>query len=242
MTLISASDAASSDNYGGNLRNPDNHSADITHKENTSIYLDRLPPTLDYPQLLAGLRNTGYIKQCHINGPNASNPMSSNAKVVFFTHADAQKVIDLDLNDNLMIAGVRPRTGWNRIRVPEDPAAGRSRSLRIRGPTHLVNQVALEEFWTKASIYWNTKCVQEIGEVGNGDSVVWYTFGSWRCQSAAAKRALEVKYGGAIKIWYRKDPCAPKEFRAPRDSGAPSQAAVLRSRKVLRSGGFLRSL
>ncbi|KAI0161528.1 hypothetical protein GGR57DRAFT_518715 [Xylariaceae sp. FL1272] len=211
MAFLRASGQKWSENYGGNIFNPENHPADIAHEENTSIYLDRLPPNLTYAELLHGLKNTGYVKQCHIGAPNASNPDTSNAKVVFFAHADAQKVIDLDRNDSLIIAGVRPRIGWNRIRVPEDPVAGRSRSLRIRGPTHLVNRAALEEFWTEANIYWDTKCVTEVGEVPNGNSVVWYTFGSWRCQSAAAKRALEVKHGNAVKVWYRKDPCAPKE-------------------------------
>ncbi|KAI1329390.1 hypothetical protein F5Y16DRAFT_108771 [Xylariaceae sp. FL0255] len=193
--------------YRGDHFAPGNQSADIPDEENTSIYMDRLPATLNYPTLFAALHKTGTVKQCHIGPPDQKNPLTCNVKLIYFAHEDAAAVLKAAKAGAFKIAGIVPRTCWNRVKVPEQNPGNKTRCLRIKGQSWLANQAVLECIWSLHGLWWNAKKVLDLGEVADGISIVHYNFGSWRCQANKAKKILETSFPGVLEVTYRADPC-----------------------------------
>ncbi|KAI5921335.1 hypothetical protein F4810DRAFT_722327 [Camillea tinctor] len=174
-------------NYLGSHDIAANWPEDIPEEENTSIWLTGLHPKTDYHALLGAIRHAGAIKASHINHPQDGFSTCA-AKVVFFTRAGAERVyISAKLGD-FTVMGVRPRVEWNRVRTSEEL----HRELRTRG----------------TFMWWDVDSVLDVGEVLDGDCVVWYRFGSWRCQASRAKEALEARYPNDVEVTYQPDPCA----------------------------------
>ncbi|KAK4182749.1 hypothetical protein QBC35DRAFT_395354 [Podospora australis] len=77
-------------NYKGNPNIKENFPADIPPEQNCSFWLSGLPGNTDYKSLLAALRGTGSVYQCHLTPPQEGRHLTSAAKVIFFDLAVAQ--------------------------------------------------------------------------------------------------------------------------------------------------------
>ncbi|KAI1486868.1 hypothetical protein F5X96DRAFT_688046 [Biscogniauxia mediterranea] len=212
--------------YHGNPLVLENWPKNIPAEQNTSIWIDSLPADVTHHDILSRIRGAGPVKQLHINEPTAENPTSAAAKLIFFTRRAAEAVVAAADAGRFAVGGVRPRVTYNRWRTPEDPPAGRSRVLVIRGPARIANRRFLEAFW-RPHFWWDVDEVVELPLarapiVGQGQgqgqgaaataprAVVHYSFGSWRCQAAAAKRELERAYPNEVVVYYGDDPCGPE--------------------------------
>jgi RNA recognition motif-containing protein len=178
----------------------------ISEDRNTSLWITGLRPDVSYNALLRGIRKCGRVKQVHVNLPNQANPTKSAATVTFFTCNAAQKLLDQAQAGNFRVQDRTPNVVWNRHRIVEEPAAGRSRVLRILGPPEIVNRAYLETFWAR-HFYWATDRVTEVGEIADDIAVVWYYFGNWKTQALVARRRLLEHFGHSIVVNYVRDPC-----------------------------------
>ncbi|KAI1500945.1 hypothetical protein F5X99DRAFT_409570 [Biscogniauxia marginata] len=200
-------DPRANPNYLGNPKIKDNWTEDIPNGQNTSLWITGLPSDCTYHILLGAIRGAGNIKSSHINSAQDDLP-SCAAKIVFFTHEAAERVYKAAKAGKLPVQGVHPQVSWNRIRTSEDlHPADRTRVLRIEGPENIVNKESLERFW-KSFMWWHVDEVLDIGEVRDGICVVWYRFGSWRCQAELAKKILEKVFPNRISVTYQPDYCA----------------------------------
>ncbi|KAK4161003.1 hypothetical protein QBC43DRAFT_244245 [Cladorrhinum sp. PSN259] len=186
-----------SPNYKGNPDLERNRSAQISEAENCSLFLVGLPPNLTTTSLLAGIRNMGRIYATHINPPEPEKGHDlSAAKLVFFERADAERFYNLanGTQAGFTLPGFpyhRARVTWNRIRSAEvDPAGTKSRVLLISGPPEIVNEAHLRAYFDEKLIYQLDLIVHHGMNQANTRALIEFRFGSYRCQSEAARMAL----------------------------------------------------
>lgn len=199
-----------SPNYRGNPDLERNRSAPIPPDQNCSLFITGLAPTLTTTQLLATIRDVGRVYATHINFPEPDRGhFTCAAKVVFFERSAAERFYERYAGTGFRVAGTADlhvgRVVWNRIRSAEQDVGGRkSRVLLISGPPGIVSEKALK-------VYFNTKIQYQVDEVrtlrryaanglgGAGDkgeerALVEFRFGSYRCQSEAARMALSREF------------------------------------------------
>lgn len=204
-----------SPNYRGNPDLERNRSAPIPPDQNCSLFITGLAPTLTTTQLLATIRDVGRVYATHINFPEPDRGhFTCAAKVVFFERSAAERFYERYAGTGFRVAGTADlhvgRVVWNRIRSAEQDVGGRkSRVLLISGPPGIVSEKALK-------VYFNTKIQYQVDEVrtlrryaanglggggggGGGDkgeerALVEFRFGSYRCQSEAARMALSREF------------------------------------------------
>ncbi|CAJ2501385.1 Uu.00g042380.m01.CDS01 [Anthostomella pinea] len=194
-------------NYSGDLGIQANIPQSLEDEGNTALWIMGLPSYTSHTTMLAAIRSKGPIKSLHINGPTDEHPNTSAAKSIFFEHRHAAKLKAEATRGEYKFGDAKPNIFWNRYGSREDPAAGRSRVLRIEGAEALITRQNLEALWS-TSMWWDVDYVHDIGYIGGGRAVVWYYFGSWRCQAAKAKGITEGAYGCLVSVVYGRDPCA----------------------------------
>ncbi|KAI0405948.1 hypothetical protein F4802DRAFT_596618 [Xylaria palmicola] len=173
---------------------------------NTSLWITGLNSNITYTELFQGIRKIGRVRQAFINEPDKRNRNTCAAKLTFFSREAALKLLDQAAGKNFVVQGMTPTVVWNRYYIPEEPADGRSRVLRIRGPIEIVNRPFLETFWSR-QFFWGTDRVSDVGEVADGVAVVWYYFASWRAQAALARIMVLQHFGDRVTVTYERDPC-----------------------------------
>ncbi|KAK3985136.1 hypothetical protein QBC44DRAFT_345546 [Cladorrhinum sp. PSN332] len=188
-----------SPNYKGNPDLERNRSAQIPEGENCSLFLVGLPPNLTTTSLLAGIRGMGRVYATHINPPEPDKGHDlSAAKLVFFERADAERFYNLAnaTPGGFTLPGYpyhRARVTWNRIRSSEADITGKkSRVLLISGPPEIVNEDYLCAYFDNKLIYQLDQIIN-CGTFMNNDgprALIEFRFGSYRCQSEAARMAL----------------------------------------------------
>ncbi|KAI0458422.1 hypothetical protein F5B21DRAFT_430373 [Xylaria acuta] len=187
-------------------RNGDKN-ADKNAEKNASLWISGLSLGVTYATLLRGIRKVGRVKQTHINGPNVRNPDTCAAKITFFTHEAAQKLLDQAEKGEFLVDGIAPRVVWNKHARAEEPVKGRSRVLRIRGPPEIVNRAYLEWFWAQ-NFYWDTDRVSDCGfTLDDGMYIIWYYFASWGGQASTARDLLLKSFGNLVEVTYGRDTC-----------------------------------
>ncbi|KAK0745013.1 hypothetical protein B0T21DRAFT_326029 [Apiosordaria backusii] len=199
-----------SPNYKGNPDLDRNRSATIPEDQNCSLFLVGLPPNITTHELLEGVRDIGRVYATHINPPEPDKGHElSAAKLVFFERKAAERFHHLATTTGFRLPSYPSlqhhiRVTWNRIRSAEADATGqKSRVLLISGPPSIVNEEHLCAYFDKKLIYQ----VDEI--ILKGDrALIEFRFGSYRCQSEAARMALvrEFREYGVL-CEFGKDPC-----------------------------------
>ncbi|KAI1824391.1 hypothetical protein F4861DRAFT_539127 [Xylaria intraflava] len=178
----------------------------VTQDQNASLWIMGLPSNITYNALLQSIRKAGRVKHTHIYRPDSRNPNACAVKLIFFSRDAAQRLCDQVSRGTFLVQGVAPIVTWNRFYTAEEPEDGRSRVLRIVGPSAIVNRKYLEEFWSY-HLYWATDEVSDIGEIADGIAVVWYSFGGWLAQAGMARRLLLQYFGHWVTVTYETDPC-----------------------------------
>ncbi|KAK1827357.1 hypothetical protein QBC39DRAFT_267139 [Podospora conica] len=198
-----------SPNYRGNPDLERNRSAPIPPDRNCSLFITGLAPNLTTTQLLATIRDVGRVYATHINFPEPDRGhFTCAAKVVFFERSAAERFYERYGMTGFRVTGDGSmhvgRVVWNRIRSAEQDVGGRkTRVLLISGPPSIVSEKALKA-------YFNTKIQYQVDDVrtlrtyaadgGGGDgggeerALVEFRFGSYRCQSEAARMALSREF------------------------------------------------
>ena len=210
-TGVPTSGTAFSPNYQGE-HTVRNASARIPDELNCSLWITNLPGDVSYTSLLANIRGFGRIYATVINPPDGKHETSA-AKVVFFERTAAQKFF-VHANRTTFRVGGRPgRVSWNRIKSCESAeSADKSRVLLFYGTPSVCNREYIVEFFA-------SKFKFDIdGIFVRNRTDEWcrleVRFGSYRCQSEAAKMALARDLVPTGHIWDVKfglDPCAYTE-------------------------------
>jgi len=199
-----------SDNYKGDLWIKRNHSAPITEEENCSFYLRGLPADVKITDILAAIRNTGKVWQCHVNPPTGPHRHSA-AKLTFFTRESAQKFY-ADNKNGFSVGSHLADVLWNRIRVPEQigGTAQKSRVVRIRGPWTFVNSDNIRRILDEGMKFYDVEKARQ--SVFGLEMVLELHFGSFRAQAEAAEilvqREALLKRINGVSIQFGIDPCA----------------------------------
>lgn len=97
-----------------------NQSADIDDGDNTSLFLQNLPPTCSYHELLGSIRSVGKVQSTHITPPGDKHNTSC-AKVALYTRAAAERLYGKIRAGELVIRGYKLRCVWNRVKGMCDP-------------------------------------------------------------------------------------------------------------------------
>ncbi len=205
-------------NYRGNLKCPENWSADVLENENTSLFLTNLPPDCTVATLLGSIRNTGKVYATVINPPDAQSGLfRSAAKLVFFDRDGVDNLARQIDGMSLRVGGYLPQARPNRIRTAPQPPSPRCRVLMISGPPAVVNERALLAFF-RARFTFELEGAFMV-HASNTAHIMEWRFGSYRCQAEAAHRTLlwygdepgltaEERYLWArVWVWFGTDPC-----------------------------------
>ncbi|KAL0935950.1 uncharacterized protein CTRU02_208165 [Colletotrichum truncatum] len=205
-----------SPNYGGDASIARNHSADIPHTKNCSLWITNLPPHCTHNMLLSQIQGMGRIYCCVINPPQQSAGHSTAAaKVVFFELSGAQNFYTMcsDPRRRLIVGGMVARVSLNRIKSAEfEPYGNKSRVLLIQGNVRCVNEESLTAWFKERFQFDKDEVITHFHNSEMG--FVEFRFGSWRCQAEAARIALLREYevgsaGGDIwSVRYGIDPCS----------------------------------
>ncbi len=209
-----------SPNYRGDPKNPNNQSANVPQEQNTSLFIENLPPDCTTRELLLHLRGTGKVYSLSVGAPTARIPTSC-AKLVYWdrrgvdgltARCDARRFIVRDY-----CPVVKPN--WYRT-APQPAAAGRdndrSRVVLVEGPSSLVNQPRLEAFFARffkwdtdeVLIHWENRPRQPRPDCGDGagagaiDTITTtsleYRFASHRAQASEAFRRISQAIAGDL--------------------------------------------
>lgn len=209
-----------SPHYQGDIFLPANQSEDIADDQNCSLFIVNLPPNLTTHELLSAIHKLGPLGRIfaiHINGPELQrNHPGCAAKVVFFKREIAHKFFTQCELNGFRVNGFNARVMWNRIKTSEKSHLSNSdasRVLLIGGPPSIVNSSTLTDFFhTKLEFQIDNIITHVQGLVGNEDAVIEYRFGSFRCQSQAAKMALARELPH-IRCFFGRDPLEPEVYR-----------------------------
>lgn len=177
---------------------------------NCALWLTNLPPDITTHKLLAPIRNIGRIWCTYINHPDNIQHKTAAAKIVFFNHQSAQRLLCLSWTSGLLIDGFRVRVSRNRIKAASSPIIGKpSRVLIITGLSNFVNEKCLME-WFGARFKFEVDEVVPLitTTAAGGRSVVEFRFGSYRCQGQMGKIALEKDRPEWLEhVEFGDDPC-----------------------------------
>ncbi|KAI1087063.1 hypothetical protein F5B19DRAFT_487009 [Rostrohypoxylon terebratum] len=213
-------------NYGGNIFLPSNQSANIPEELSTSLWLTNLPPNCTHQLLLGTIRGCGKIYAAVINPPVISNNRSYNgaqhstaaSKLVFFDRAGLDRLMAKSQAGEFTVGGYVPRLRMNRIRSAARPAGPQCRVLHIEGPSCIVNEEYLNQFF-QSKFKYELEMVLTLAEHGTHARQEW-RFGSYRCQAESARQAInreklrytmtdaESRLWSMVQVHFGVDPCA----------------------------------
>ncbi|KAI0397737.1 hypothetical protein F5Y17DRAFT_454886 [Xylariaceae sp. FL0594] len=215
-----------SSNYRGSRSRPDNLSANIPDNQNTSVWIQGLPPTCGYDMLLGRLKDTGKIFATVINQPVGLHPTCA-AKVVFWDRAGVDNLLRKAARGEFVFPGnYSPTVELNRIKTSAQAASNRSRVIIITGPESFVNWQNLNRFFSD-SITFQLEQVAQVeaqnpSTTAAGVVTMRWAFGSYRLQAQSAFKKLYDAIGAsrvrgdnpdlaAVQIAWGPDPCEPIE-------------------------------
>lgn len=150
--------------YKGNPELETNQSAPIPSEQSTSLWIERLPPTLTYHELLGAIQDVGRVYASVISGPNAAHPTSA-AKVVFFTRRAADRFLARygrggSLGYFPMGEHHRGIVVRNNILTRESERPGFvTRVLLVKGPRDVVTVEALRQLFRSKFVFQEEKVV-----------------------------------------------------------------------------------
>jgi len=193
-------------NYQGDITARGNQSADIPDNENCSLWILGLPGNVTHNEFLGAIRNVGKVYTCFINRPTA-NFDTAAAKLVFFTRSQAEKLMSMMKNGEILVMGKSiTKVRWNKIKRGAYTHPDDSRTIRITGPAHLMDFGYFEMFFNLRFTYeLDQRCEIPCAEP---DKITHeWRFGSLRCQAAAAKMAIERELWNIFEVSWGPDPC-----------------------------------
>ncbi|KAI1456084.1 hypothetical protein F4805DRAFT_476337 [Annulohypoxylon moriforme] len=213
-------------NYGGNIFLQSNQSANISEELSTSLWLTNLPPDCTHQLLLGAIRGCGKIYAAVINPPVISNnyysPGSQHStaasKLVFFDRAGLDRLMAKSLAGEFSVGGYVPRLRMNRIKSAPRPAGPHCRVLHIEGPSTIVNERFLGDFF-QSKFKYELEIVLTLGQHGARTRQEW-RFGSYRCQAESARQAInreklrlnmseaDRRAWSQVSVHFGVDPCA----------------------------------
>lgn len=193
-------------NYRGDLNILSNQSAKIDANENCSTWVVGLPGNVTHTTLLDAIRGIGKIYAVVINPPTARFGTAA-AKIVFLNRPSAEAFMRLAADGFFRVMGTQVRNvRWNEIRSARHYVPEQSRAIRITAPASLMNFDFFEAYFpTRFTYELDCKGVVPCNIPGYV-SHEWH-FGSLRCQSAWAKKAIEQEFRGIYQVVWAQDPC-----------------------------------
>ncbi|KAI0020235.1 hypothetical protein F4780DRAFT_792126 [Xylariomycetidae sp. FL0641] len=226
-----------SPNYRGNPLLAGNQSAAIPHAENTSLWVTGLPARTTYHGLLGALAGRGgKVFATVINGAGDGHATAA-AKLTFFRHADAARVLaGLNAGALRVDGGDEEETNtvlarWNRVRTREFPvpATGTrrppSRVVHVRGPPRFVNPGCLGRFFGDRFFY-QLDCIVSHGVLRRRSDDDTSTTSTTDAATGGQQLHAEYEYRFAswkcqaefasmalrrerpdVRVWYGRDPC-----------------------------------
>ncbi|KAI1139207.1 hypothetical protein F5Y05DRAFT_403778 [Hypoxylon sp. FL0543] len=215
-----------SHNYGGNIFLEANQSANVPFEQSTSLWLTNLPPDCTHRQLLGAIRGCGKIFAAVINPPvkavggynRGAHHMTSASKLVFFDRTGLDRLVAKSQAGEFSVGGFVPRIRLNRIKSAPRAPGRQSRVLHIWGPSSIVNETYLNNFFQTKFTYE----LDRITTIATADdwTLQEWRFGSFRCQAEAAHQSIsrekrrqnmsdmERLLWSNVMVEYGVDPCA----------------------------------
>lgn len=214
--------------YRGNPFLETNQSAQIPEELNTALWITNLPPTCTHRQLLNAIRGCGKIYATVINPPEEDARIipygmrpthtTSASKLVFFDRQGVDRLVAQAKTGRFTVGTYVPRVRPNRIKSAPREAGPQCRVLHIEGPSLIVNQFFLNEFFCSKFTY-ELESVQTLATFGDVTRQEW-RFGSFRCQAESARQSIarererhanaenDLRLWGQVTVYYGVDPCA----------------------------------
>ncbi|KAI3326992.1 hypothetical protein HD806DRAFT_550676 [Xylariaceae sp. AK1471] len=209
-----------SGNYRGSATRQANYSENIPDPENTSVWIQNLPPNTTYAMLLEKLVNTGKIFAVHINYPNEQH-LTCAAKVQFWTVAGKDRLVSMVSREMIIFNdGYMPTVESNRIKTSAQITTNRSRVVTITGPRAIVNEANLTQFFNE-SISYQIEKINDTRSTTERGIMTWY-FASYRLQAQSAHKKLtdrviearQLRQNGGdgqgwdqVQVGWARDPC-----------------------------------
>lgn len=213
-----------SENYQGDVLNPNNRSDKIKEEDSTSLYFYNLHPSMTLKELLDALIPLGpfgKVQQSNVKPPDPKNGYHyCGAKVAMFHRCEAEllkKTVE-NREKPVYIKGLKVFVRWNTQKVDDfgKKHAGKmymSRTLEIQGPKHLVNIQGLYDHFKSKFLF----DLQDVVLVYEDDDIrhLRWVFASVLAQSEMAFLSLKERKYNEVEFRYGQDPLdIPQSERA----------------------------
>ncbi|KAK4197314.1 hypothetical protein QBC40DRAFT_181394 [Triangularia verruculosa] len=217
-------------NYRGDINNPRNKPSAMADDQNVSLFITKLPATLEARELLKALiphAPFGRVFSVSITPPNIDKGQKgAAAKVVMFSREGTEKLHDFIQRGGLFFdVGFTKETAqvcWNQIK--SDPSThddDKSRVLIITGSTAVVGIPELRTLFCQNFDYQE----EEVTVVRESETkrTVEFRFCSFRSQAEVGSILLRRLYGRDVRVEFGIDPLAVRPIS---DSGHPAAQAT----------------
>ncbi len=195
--------------YRGDINNPRNHGADIPESQSSCLFMNGLPPHVDMKLLLGTLAKEGPFGRVYATSLLPPKPheghFTAAAKIQFFRHDAAQRLLDRANSRPLIIGGNKVTVVWNRYKAV-DQGGESTRVLVIAGPMEKVNVPFLSQYFREHFIFQTEEVIVRRQNRRYGTRVLEWRFGSFRAQADAAYKVLSNSNLDGIAAWFLKDP------------------------------------
>ncbi|KAK8043276.1 hypothetical protein PG993_005706 [Apiospora rasikravindrae] len=183
-----------SSNYKGNKQNPANHSDNIPMGESCSVWMINLPPECTVNMLLSHIRQCDKVYATVINPPGGKHKTAA-AKVVFWSQKGVYRLKKQVEAGAFTVGLYAPKFEVNRIRSRAARPGRECRVLQIKGHQHIINEQKLRDEVFRDKFQWQDDSVSVLASFADGEHILEWRFGSYRCQAENAYRAIQRKIG-----------------------------------------------
>ncbi|KAI1387564.1 uncharacterized protein F4822DRAFT_444197 [Hypoxylon trugodes] len=159
----------------------------VPDDDNCSLHLTNLPPDCTVAQLLGAIRGVGKIYACNIRPPSGVYTTSA-AKLVFWNRQMATEFLQRVRAGQFVVGAYTPQARMNDHKVASQEESYISRVLEITGPTPIINQDYLENFFQREFSYE----LENVETVFTNDNIskLIIRFSSYHCQASNARRSI----------------------------------------------------
>ncbi|KAI5917986.1 hypothetical protein F4810DRAFT_694145 [Camillea tinctor] len=183
--------------YKGDLRNPNNHSAPIPKSMSTSVFISELPSSCTIHDVLNEIRGCGKIWASNLIPPQ-QNYATAAAKVVFWNREGLERFLQRWADGNFIVGGRQPKVVMNDYHSAPKGDSPSSRVLRIAGPSHIVNETYLRDFFRDKFTFEVDEVIVLLNEPYVNENTVEFRFSSYRAQASAAWKWLQAACRGEL--------------------------------------------
>lgn len=174
----------------------------VPRSKNCGLFIKNLPPGCNIPELLYAIRGFGKVYYSKIL-PSYDNKPFVNANLVFFGRGPVDRLLQLASEGNFIVRNIAPQVRVTNRGIITHPQANISRVVIVQGPSLIIQQHYLEDFFNKFFKYAleTVIFIRRIGVVTRLE----FRFASYAHQSAEAYMHIVMAANGLLSHLFTQE-------------------------------------